>query len=118
MTKSIPTAVVLAVLLGAGCHNPNLPRRAGSPAEIESHNIASWAMFGASNVFAAGIVCAGRIGLKQGAATVKDSCFTGDTNVVLCTDVTAANPVMCAPTKDGLSVAGTGVDVINYARVK
>lgn len=40
--------------------------------------------------------CAGRIALTQGSMTVRNLCFTGETNVVLCTDATAANPVKCS----------------------
>lgn len=75
-------------------------------------------MFGSANLNELGIVCAGRVELKQGAATVTDSCFTGDTNVVLCADMTAANPVMCAPGKGLLALTGTGGDVVSYARVR
>jgi N-acetylglucosamine kinase-like BadF-type ATPase len=56
--------------------------------------------------------------LAQGTAMVNDSCFTGDTNVVLCTDATAANAVECAAGKGKLTVAGTGSDLINYARAR
>jgi hypothetical protein len=56
--------------------------------------------------------------LEQGAATVNDNCFTGDTNVVLCTDASSANAVQCAATNGKLALAGNGSDLINYARVR
>jgi hypothetical protein len=62
--------------------------------------------------------CAGRVAMENGAATVRDSCFTGDTNVVLCTDVTAANPMRCTPEAGSLSISGSGSDVISYARME
>jgi hypothetical protein len=96
------------------------------PGASEGHGIGSlnnrtnvnWAIFGSANLKQTDIACAGRIKLEQGSATVKDSCFTGDTNVVLCTDMSAPNPVMCAPAKDVLTIAGTGADTIGYARVQ
>ena len=74
--------------------------------------------FGGASVTAMVDECAGRVHLAQGAATINDSCFTGDTNVVLCTDATAANAVECAAGKGKLALAGTGTDLINYARVR
>ena len=56
--------------------------------------------------------------LEQGAATVNDGCFTGDTNVVLCTDATSASPIQCTASSGKLTLAGTGADLINYARVR
>ena len=75
-------------------------------------------VFGDVKVAAVPDLCAGRVQLAQGAATVNDSCFTGDTNVVLCTDSTAANAVECAAANGKLALAGTGSDLINYARVR
>jgi hypothetical protein len=114
-SRSAIIATVLPLLLCAGCESRSQP----APGHVnQSHDINSWAAFGSSNVTEMAVACAGRVTLQQGAATVKDGCFTGETNVVLCTDVTAPNPVMCAPGKDGLSVAGTGADTISYARVR
>jgi hypothetical protein len=62
--------------------------------------------------------CAGRVQLAQGAATVNDACFTGDTNVVLCTDASSANAVQCTASNGKLTLAGTAGDFINYARVR
>ena len=80
--------------------------------------VAANSFFGDVKVVATPDLCAGRVRLAQGAATVKDSCFTGDTNVVLCTDSTAANAVECAAANGKLALAGTGSDLINYARVR
>ena len=63
-------------------------------------------------------MCAGRTTLEQGIATVKDECFTGDSNVVLCTDNSAPNPVKCSPGKGELRIGGTGSDAISYARLR
>ena len=45
-------------------------------------------------------------------------CFTGDTNVVLCTDASSASAVQCAAANGKLVLAGNGSDQINYARVR
>ncbi len=74
--------------------------------------------FGGVNVTAMDLICAGRVQLAQGNATVNDSCFTGDTNVVLCTDASAANAVQCTASNGKLALAGNGSDLINYARVR
>ena len=52
----------------------------------QSRDIIANSFFGGVNVTAMDVSCAGRVQLAQGAATIKDTCFTGDTNVVLCTD--------------------------------
>ncbi len=80
--------------------------------------ISAAGVFGGANVNVNLGMCAGRIVLVQGEATVHDRCFTGDTNVVLCTDATSPNPIKCAPGDGTLAIAGTGSDVINYARVR
>jgi hypothetical protein len=36
----------------------------------------------------------------------------------MCTDTTAANPVMCMPGNGFLTVAGTAGDIISYARIR
>ena len=63
-------------------------------------------------------LCAGRVRLAQGAATVNDTCFTGDTNVVLCTDASSASAIQCTAGNGKLALAGTASDLINYARVR
>ena len=84
----------------------------------QSRDIIANSFFGGVNVTAMDLVCAGRVQLAQGAATVKDACFTGDTNVVLCTDASSANAVQCAAANGKLELAGNGSDLINYARVR
>ena len=108
---------IVALLVCTGCHS-SPPREASSGNAKESRDIISWAAFGSSNVTEMAVACAGRVELKQGAASVKDSCFSGETNVVVCTDATAPNPVMCAPGKDALSIVGSGTDTVSYARVR
>jgi hypothetical protein len=63
-------------------------------------------------------LCAGLVTMKQGEAIVRDDCFTGQTNVVLCTDTTTASPIRCAPSPGSLLVAGNGNDVVSYARIR
>ncbi|HUO05483.1 MAG TPA: hypothetical protein VMU16_09830 [Candidatus Binataceae bacterium] len=63
-------------------------------------------------------MCAGQVALTGGTAALSDPCFTGNANVVLCTDTTAPNPVRCAASPGILGVTGTGGDVIAYARMK
>ena len=65
-----------------------------------------------------GQYCAGRATLSAGAAQIEDSCFTGEDNVVVCTDVTTANGVRCTPRSGALSIGGSGNDVIAYARMR
>src|SRR6266404_4897 len=121
-----PTTVIAApcaiALIGSGCghpppHSGPPPMHAG-PGSGSSQVVAANSFFGDVKVIATPDLCAGRVRLAQGAATVNDSCFTGDTNVVLCTDSTAANAVECAAANGKLALAGTGSDLINYARVR
>ncbi len=115
-------AFSVIALIGSGCGrppHPEPPARAESSAPThESRDIVATSVFGDSKVTAVLDLCAGRVRLAQGAATVNDSCFTGDTNVVLCTDATAANAVECAAANGKLALVGTGSDLINYARVR
>ncbi len=79
-----------------------------------------WAnsVFGSVDVKETADLCAGHVQLAQGAATVNDTCFTGDTNVVLCSDASSASAVQCAASTGKLVLAGNGSDQINYARVR
>jgi hypothetical protein len=120
-----PTMVIGALsamaLIGSGCGRPSHHERMrrNTEATLESsQNIAASSVFGDARVTAVPNLCAGRVKLAQGVATVNDSCFTGDTNVVLCTDSTAANAVQCAAANRKLELAGTGSDLINYARIR
>jgi len=121
-----PTVIALAMsalIAGAGCAprpHPAPPPHTGEPgaASHESRDIMASSIFGGVNVSATIDLCAGRVRLSQGAATVNDTCFTGDTNVVLCTDASSANAVQCAAANGKLELAGSGSDLINYARVR
>ena len=120
-----PTIVIGALsamaLFGSGCgrapHHERMGRNTEATLE-SSQNIAASSVFGDARVTAVPNLCAGRVKLAQGVATINDSCFTGDTNVVLCTDTTGANAVQCAAANGKLELAGTGSDLINYARVR
>jgi|SRR5216684_4329161 len=114
-------ALITIALIGSGCSNPR-PAGKEKPGEARnvsaSNNISANSIFGPVNIRSVPDLCAGRVQLVQGSATVNDACFTGDTNVVLCTDATAANAIRCAAAKDNLQLTGTGNDLINYARVR
>ena len=73
---------------------------------------------GGNNVVITPILCTGKVLLAQGSATVNDSCFTGDTNIVICSDVTSVSAARCQPGKGALRVEGNGSDTIAYARVR
>ena len=106
----------MIALLGSGCgRGPH----SGPPGSTdESRDINANSVFGSVDIRQMGAACAGRVQLNQGAASLNDSCFTGDTNVVLCTDASAANAVQCAAANGKLALAGTGSDLISYARVR
>ncbi len=121
----LPALSMIALALCAGCVGCGNPRQdAPTPSSRsagsrpDSHNINSNSVFGSSTVTVTANVCAGRTTLQQGTASIDDSCFTGDTNVVLCTNVSALNPVRCDPHPHSLEVFGVGNDTISYARVK
>ena len=110
-------------MIGSGCgrgSHPEPPGRAGEPGSgaKESRDVFANSVFGSVDVRETVNVCAGRVQLAQGNATVNDACFTGDTNVVLCTDASSASAVQCAATNGKLALAGNGSDLINYARVR
>ncbi len=116
-----PGILVFALMLAAsGCGNPSVNPKGGtkSGAPTDFLGIYSNSVFGASTIHIEPTVCAGRATLQQGEATVTDSCFSGDTNIVLCTNVTGLNPVRCTPRPGSLSIVGIGGDQISYARVK
>jgi hypothetical protein len=64
------------------------------------------------------ILCAGKLSLSQGRATVNDACFSGDSNIVICSDMSSPNGVRCEPGKGSLAVEGHANDAVAYARVK
>lgn len=119
---ALSMSISMIALIGSGCgHPPPRPEamgKHGDSKEGPSQIIAANSFFGGVNVTAMLDQCAGRVQLADGAATVNDTCFSGDTNIVLCTDATAANAVECAAGKGKLALAGTGSDLINYARVR
>ncbi len=122
MRAEVVIAATIALLTAAGCHHGPVPPPMHGPGEhpgvFASGNVSANSFFGDVKVTALNAACAGRVQLAQGVATLKDRCFSGDTNVVLCTDSTAANPVRCAAGDGQLELTGTGTDVINYARVR
>jgi hypothetical protein len=119
MRSAIVAFAVSAVIFGSGCgrgpHPGPPPGRSGVGG---SHDIVANSFFGSVRVTAMDNACAGRVQLTQGAATVNDACFTGDTNVVLCTDASSANAVQCTASNGKLTLAGNAGDLINYARVR
>ena len=121
--RPVIVALGLSTLIaGAGCaprpHPAPPPPGGPGAASDESRNIAATSIFGPATVTALTNLCAGRVRLAQGAATVNDTCFTGDTNVVLCTDASSASAIQCTAGNGKLALAGTGSDLINYARVR
>jgi hypothetical protein len=126
-TRAMRFAIVAfalgALVAGAGCGprpHPESSQRPGEPGvpPHEFHQINANSFFGSVDVKEMVGLCSGRVQLAQGAATINDTCFTGDTNVVLCTDSSSPNPVQCAASNGKLILAGTGSDLINYARVR
>ena len=79
--------------------------------------MSSWGPLGGFTM-SSGATCAGYATLSSKDASVTASCFTGADNIVMCTDTTAANPVMCMPADGHLAISGTAGDVISYARVR
>jgi hypothetical protein len=122
-SSTIVATLAVIALLGSGCGRgprpepPGRPRESGA-ASKESRDVFANSVFGSVDVRETTNVCAGRVQLAQGNATVNDTCFTGDTNVVLCTDASSASAVQCAATNGKLVLAGNGSDQINYARVR
>ncbi len=125
-SKAGVAAVIVLMLAGCGPKPPPPPGPSHGPGAEKaqkaerafSDNISANSFFGSNVISVTSNVCAGRIKLDRGAALIDDACFTGDTNVVVCTDASAPNPVMCAAHKGGLAIAGTGGDEISYARVR
>ncbi len=117
--KHLALAFAMAAMLAAGCGHPPAPPPAKGEAGHTGNVIAaSNSVFGPASTTVVTNVCAGQKQLAQGAATVDDSCFTGATNVVLCTDMSSVNPVRCTPGPSALAITGTGNDLISYARIK
>lgn len=100
---SLIAVLVLAALLFAACQREHLSRKEAGT----RMNINTAGFLGDASVTINPGMCAGRVALSQGEATIRDDCFTGDTNVVLCTDATAANPIKCSPAPGTLSISGS-----------
>ncbi|HVA69073.1 MAG TPA: hypothetical protein VNF45_07140 [Candidatus Binataceae bacterium] len=109
--RTVITLLTLAGLTAAGCFQLQ-PQPAVPPTTMTS-----WGPLG-SFTMSSGAVCAGQTTVTEGTASVVDPCFTGNTNVVLCTDMTTASAVKCAPGAGTLVISGAKGDTISYARVK
>jgi hypothetical protein len=110
MRRIIQSFVILA-LTTAGCLQvqPQPP--------VPPTTMSSWGPLGGFTM-TSGSNCAGHATLNSGDASVTDSCFTGNDNIVMCTDTTAAHPVMCTPGQGYLTISGSAGDIISYARVR
>jgi hypothetical protein len=122
-SSTIVATLAVIALLGSGCGRGPHPEPSSAPGEHgaaprESRDVFANSVFGSVDVKETPNFCAGRVQLAQGNATVNDTCFTGDTNVVLCSDASSASAVQCAATNGKLVLAGNGSDQINYARVR
>jgi hypothetical protein len=119
MRPAIVAFAVSAVIFGSGCgRGPHPGPPLHGPGAPGSRDIIANSFFGGVSVTSIDEECAGRVQLAQGTATVNDACFTGDTNVVLCTDASSASAVQCTASNGKLTLAGTAGDFINYARVR
>jgi hypothetical protein len=94
--------LALGLVIAAGCDNAKSAR----------------SIFGPANVRTQEAMCVGKIALTQGGASVRDTCFSGDTNIVLCTNESHPNPVRCKAAGGVLTIEGTGEDMIDYARIR
>jgi hypothetical protein len=83
---------------------------------LPATTMSSWGPMGGFTV-SSGSTCVGKATLNGGHASVSDPCFTGDDNIVMCTDTTAPNPIRCTPAPGYLSVSGASDDTISYVRV-
>ena len=101
MRQGIFIGLGIALML-AGCDSRNTARSVFGRADV--HNLEA--------------ICTGKIALSQGSALVRDDCFSGDTNIVLCTNESHPNPVRCKATSGVLTIEGGGEDVIAYARIR
>jgi hypothetical protein len=79
--------------------------------------MSSWGPMGGFTM-TSGSSCAGSVALSMQEMSVSASCFTGDDNIVMCTDTTAPNPVMCRPANGYLTIAGTIGDTVSYVRLR
>jgi hypothetical protein len=84
---------------------------------IPPATMSSWGPLGGFTM-TSGVNCAGYVTVSGRETSVSAACFTGSDNIVMCTDATAANPVMCMPGNGYLTVSGTVGDTISYARAR
>lgn len=129
MSRRLPLILAVAILGASACHHVHReflsfgPSPTSRPGETPNRRVERAVVVNTNCAFCGGVSnvsigqCAGRIALLNGSATIKDACFTGDTNVVLCTDATAPNPLRCTPGDGQLSISGSANDVISYVRV-
>ena len=101
MRREMLIGLGIALML-AGCDSRNTARSVFGRADV--HNLEA--------------ICTGKIALSQGSAMVRDNCFSGDSNIVLCTNESHPNPVRCKAGAGVLTVEGGGEDVIDYARIR
>jgi hypothetical protein len=112
MRLILPSAFAcLFSVIGAGC------LQVQSQPAAPPTNMTSWGPLGGFTV-SSGTTCSGHLLLSGRTAVTSDQCFTGAADIVLCTDSTAPNPVMCSPASGYLSIAGTPGDTIAYARIR
>jgi hypothetical protein len=111
--------IVLGPLLLTPLLTRSIPRTTPAPiGTVNGPSVSVANSFGGSNVNINTILCAGKVSLSQGSATVSDTCFTGDSNIVICSDVSSPSGVRCEPGKGSLAVEGHANDAVAYARVK
>jgi hypothetical protein len=84
---------------------------------VAGHSVSANGIFGGADVRIEAARCKGLVPLKDGAATVMDNCFSGESNVVLCSNISSTSGVRCTPRGGVLEVEGSGNDVIAYARL-
>jgi hypothetical protein len=83
--RVIVAALIVGASLAQACQHPTSPpgKEPIKPGEKTawnaSNNISANSLFGRVQITAMQNMCAGRIQLEQGSATVRDACFTGDT---------------------------------------
>jgi hypothetical protein len=112
--KKLPGTIHLLAVIAltfAGCLEVQ-PQPAVPPTTMSS-----WGPMGGFTM-TSGSSCAGSATLAMREMSVSASCITGDDNIVMCTDTTAPNPVMCRPASGYLTVSGTLGDTVAYARVR
>ena len=114
----VAIVVIVPMIFALGVHL-STPRFKPAPiGTVNGPSVNVSNSFGGGNVQVFASVCAGKVSLTQGSATVNDACFTGDTNIVICSDITSVNAARCEPGKGSLTVEGHANDTIAFARMK